>query len=73
MRHPVGSRFLLSLLLIGTLFGAVGCHPALWMAGATSFELGYLVAALLPTTSVEYICYQDGVEVDCSTLSEFAG
>lgn len=72
MRHPAGSRFLLGLILIGMLFGAVGCHPELWVAGATSFQLGHLVAALLPTTSVEYICYKDGVQVDCSTLPEFA-
>jgi hypothetical protein len=42
-----------------------GCSPL----DAAWFGLGALFASQFKTTTVEYRCFQDGVEVDCSQLS----
>jgi hypothetical protein len=63
-RVPNRSR-LLCLLTTGLLTLLAGCNPfdAAW------FGLGALVASQFRTTTIEYRCFQDGVEVDCSQLS----
>ena len=53
-------------LLLATLLALLsGCSPL----DAAWFGLGALFASQFKTTTVEYRCFQDGVEVDCSQLS----
>ena len=56
---------LLCLLLVGSLAMLPGCDPL----DAAWFGLGALWASQFQTTTVEVRCFQDGVEVNCSQLS----
>jgi hypothetical protein len=62
-------RHLLCVLLMALLGLVPGCDPynLVW------FGLGALVSSQFRTTTVEYRCYRDGIEVDCSTLPTFVG
>jgi len=71
MRKRTHKRVWMSVVLLGLLVLASGCIPATWLLAPLSFGVGHLTAAVQPSTSVEYICYRDGVLVDCSTLSDF--
>lgn len=66
---PLHYRLRILCLVLGTLpaLGMSGCRPSdlLW------FGAGALVASQFQTTTTEYRCFRDGVEVDCSTLPDF--
>jgi hypothetical protein len=63
---PISRRLRpLCLLLAALLTLVAGCNPL----NAAWFGLGALFASQFQTTTVEYRCFQDGVEVDCSQLS----
>jgi len=67
MNRLTRRRRLLCVLLVALLGLVPGCDPY----GLLWFGLGALVSSQFSTTAVEYRCYRDGIEVDCSTLPTF--
>ena len=65
MKRPFRRIRLLCLALVSSLVLLPGCDPfdAVW------FGLGALWASQFQSTTVEVRCYQEGVQVDCSQLS----
>ncbi len=55
--------------VLAVLFGAaVGCDLPTSASQSLSFALGALFASQFQTTSVEYQCFRNGVQIDCSEL-----
>lgn len=71
MRRLNNKYCLVALAVLAMLTGTPGCGPGNWVEDALSFALGAFVAAQFQTTSTDYRCLRDGVEVDCSELASF--
>lgn len=69
MRRSTIKYWIASLAAMGTLAGSSGCDLPFWTGNSLSFALGSWLTSQIQTTSVEYRCFRDGVEVDCSELS----
>jgi hypothetical protein len=66
-RKPL-SRHVLGLVLALLLSTGAGCNWADLGGNGVSFALGFLTASQITTTTVEYHCFQGGVEVECGSL-----
>ena len=64
-------RWIAGLAFMVVLAAGSGCNLPNLANQALSFALGTLFASQFRTTSVEYRCFRDGVEVDCSELGTF--
>ena len=71
MRCLTNKYCLVALAVLAMLIGTPGCGPSSWVEDALFFALGAFVASQFQTTSTDYRCLRDGVEVDCSELTSF--
>jgi hypothetical protein len=71
-RKPL-SRHILGLVLVLLVSTGAGCNWADLAGNAASFALGVLTASQITTTTVEYHCFQGGVEVECGDLVPTGG
>jgi hypothetical protein len=73
MRRKRLRRHVLGLVLLVVAGTAAGCNWADLAGNAASFALGVITASQVTTTTVEYHCFQGGVEVECGNLVPIAG
>ena len=71
MRHLARKYCLLAMVVLMMLTGTTACGPSSWVEDILSFGFGALVASQFQTTSTDYRCFRDGVEVACSELTSF--
>lgn len=57
--------------LVGLSGLSAGCELTGLSGASLPFMLGALAASQVQTTTVEYRCFRDGIEVDCSELPSF--
>jgi hypothetical protein len=50
--------------------GLTGCDWVTLGSSAVSFVLGAATASAVQTTTTEYRCFRNGVEIDCGSLPE---
>lgn len=69
MRRATIKLWIAGGALAAILAGGSGCVWPTWAGNPLSFAVGVLFASQIQTSSTEYHCYRNGVEIDCSTLN----
>jgi hypothetical protein len=69
MSRSMIKSWVASLAVLAMLVGSAGCDMFSLVGNSISFGLGAAAASQFQTTSTDYRCYRNGVEVDCSTMN----
>jgi hypothetical protein len=68
MPRSIIKHAIASLVLVAILVGIAGCDMMSMVGNSVFFGLGAMFASGFQTTTTDYRCYRNGVEVDCSTM-----
>ena len=61
---------LLVFMTLGLLVGTAGCITTALAASAASLGAGWVLGAMTVPKTTEYMCYRNGVQIDCSELPQ---